>query len=180
MERKLMQELIKWKDSKGRKPLLLEGARQVGKTWLLKEFGKRYYKNVAYVNFQNPSREVVDLFDGSIEPHRIVGMLELYLDMKILANDTLLIFDEVQEAPRALTSLKYFCEDAPEYNVVTTGSLLGIFLHKGTSFPVGKVDSLKLEPLDFEEFLMANGREKMIEYIKENPFKNQFIRIINM
>jgi predicted AAA+ superfamily ATPase len=174
MERKLMSELIKWKDRKGRKPLLLEGARQVGKTWLLKEFGKRYYKNVAYVNFQNPSQEVVDLFNGSIEPKRIVGMLELHLDMKISVTDTLLIFDEVQEVPRALTSLKYFCEDAPEYNVVTAGSLLGIFLHKGTSFPVGKVDTLRLEPLDFEEFLIANGREKMIEYIKENPFENQF------
>jgi predicted AAA+ superfamily ATPase len=106
----------------------LKGARQVGKIWLLKELGKRYYKNVAYVNFQNPSQEIVDLFNGSIEPKRIVGMLELHLDMKISATDTLLIFDEVQEVPRALTSMKYFCEDAPEYNVVTAGSLLGIFL----------------------------------------------------
>jgi predicted AAA+ superfamily ATPase len=177
MERKLMSELLKWKKKKGRKPLLLEGARQVGKTWLLKEFGKRHFKKVAYVNFQNPSREITDLFDGSIEPRRIVGMLELYLDMKISATDTLLFFDEVQEVPRALTSLKYFCEDAPEYFVVTAGSLLGIFLHKGTSFPVGKVDSLRLEPLDFEEFLLANGREKMLDYIKENPFENQFREI---
>ena len=177
MERRLMTELLKWKDKKGRKPLLLEGARQVGKTWLLKEFGKRYFKKVAYINFQNPSREIADLFDGSIEPHRIVGMLELYLGMKISATDTLLFFDEVQEVPRALTSLKYFCEDAPEYFVVTAGSLLGIFLHKGTSFPVGKVDSLRLEPLDFEEFLWANGREKMIDYIKEHPFENQFTEI---
>jgi predicted AAA+ superfamily ATPase len=174
MERKLMAELIKWKDRKGRKPLILEGARQVGKTWLLKEFGKRHFKNIAYINFQNPSREIADLFEGSIEPHRIVGMLELYLDMKISATDTLLVFDEVQEVPRALTSLKYFCEDAPEYNIVAAGSLLGIFLHKGTSFPVGKVDSLRLEPLDFEEFLWANGREKMLDYSKEHPFKNQF------
>jgi len=177
MERKLMSELLKWKDKSGRKPLLLEGARQVGKTYLLKDFGKRYFKNVAYINFQNPSREIAELFDGSIEPHRIVGMLELYLDMKISAADTLLFFDEVQEVPRALTSLKYFCEDAPEYYVVTAGSLLGIFLHKGTSFPVGKVDSLRLEPIDFEEFLWANGREKMIDYIKKNPFENQFKEI---
>lgn len=174
MERKLMSELLKWKDEEGRKPLLLEGARQVGKTWLLKEFGKRYFKNVAYINFQNPTREIVELFEGSIDPRRIVRMLEINLDMKISATDTLLIFDEVQEVPRALTSLKYFCEDAPEYHVATAGSLLGVFLHEGTSFPVGKVDSLKLEPLDFEEFVCANGREKMLAYIKENPFENQF------
>jgi len=177
MERKLMSELLKWKDKSSRKPLLLEGARQVGKTYLLKDFGKRYFKNVAYINFQNPSREIAELFDGSIEPSRIVGMLELYLDMKISATDTLLFFDEVQEVPRALTSLKYFCEDAPEYYVVAAGSLLGIFLHKGTSFPVGKVDSLRLEPLDFEEFILANGREKMLDYVKENPFENHFKEI---
>ncbi|MCL2417569.1 MAG: AAA family ATPase [Bacteroidales bacterium] len=174
MERKLMAELLKWKNDEDRKPLLLEGARQVGKTWLLKEFGKRHFKNVAYVNFQNPKREIVELFEGSIDPRRIVGMLELNLDMKISAKDTLLIFDEVQEVPRALTSLKYFCEDAPEYHVVSAGSLLGVFLHQGTSFPVGKVDSLKLEPLSFEEFLCANGKEKMLDYIKENQFENQF------
>jgi len=169
-----MSQLLEWKENKSRKPLILEGARQVGKTWLLKEFGKRYFQKVAYVNFQNPSREIKELFDGSIEPHRIIGMLELYLDIKISASDTLLFFDEVQEVPRALTSLKYFCENAPEYYLVSAGSLLGIFLHKGTSFPVGKVDSLKLEPLDFEEFLWANGRKKMLDYVKENPFDNQF------
>ena len=174
MERRLMSQLLEWKENKSRKPLILEGARQVGKTWLLKEFGKRYFQKVAYVNFQNPSREITELFDGSIEPHRIIGMLELYLDIKISASDTLLFFDEVQEVPRALTSLKYFCENAPEYYLVSAGSLLGIFLHKGTSFPVGKVDTLKLEPLDFEEFLWANGRKKMLDYVKENPFDNQF------
>jgi predicted AAA+ superfamily ATPase len=99
MERKLMSELIKWKDRKGRKPLLLEGARQVGKTWLLKEFGKRYFKNVAYVNFQNPSQELIDLFNGSIEPQRLITMLELMMNIKISPSETLLIFDEVQEAP---------------------------------------------------------------------------------
>jgi predicted AAA+ superfamily ATPase len=177
MERRLIAQLLAWKESKNRKPLMLEGARQVGKTWLLKEFGKRYFKKVAYVNLQNPSREVAELFDGSIEPHRIVGMLELYLDMKISATDTLLFFDEVQEVPRALTSLKYFCEDAPEYYVVAAGSLLGIFLHKGTSFPVGKVDALRLEPLDFEEFVLANGCKKMLDYIREHPFENKFKEI---
>ena len=177
MERRLMSQLLEWKENKSRKPLILEGARQVGKTWLLKEFGKCYFTKVAYVNFQNPSREITELFDGTIEPQRIIGMLELYLDMKISASDTLLFFDEIQEVPRALTSLKYFCEDAPEYYVVSAGSLLGIFLHKGTSFPVGKVDSLRLEPLDFEEFLWVNGRKKMLDYIKENPFDNQFKEI---
>jgi predicted AAA+ superfamily ATPase len=177
MERRLMTQLLAWKESKNRKPLILEGARQVGKTWLLKEFGNRYFKKVAYINFQNPSREIAELFEGSIDPHRIVGMLELYLDMKISTTDTLLFFDEVQEVPRALTSLKYFCEDAPEYYVVSAGSLLGIFLHKGTSFPVGKIDPLRLDPLDFEEFLWANDRKKMLDYIKENPFENQFKEI---
>ena len=116
MERRLMTQLLAWKERNSRKPLILEGARQVGKTWLLKEFGKRYFKKTAYVNFQNPSREIVELFDGSIEPRRIVGMLELYLDMKISATDTLLFFDEVQEVPCALTSLKYFCEEAGRYS----------------------------------------------------------------
>ena len=144
MERKLMSELLKWKDKSGRKPLLLEGARQVGKTYLLKDFGKRYFKNVAYINFQNPSVELIELFNGSIEPKRIITMLELFLNMKISPSETLLIFDEAQEVPRALTSLKYFYEDAPEYHIAAAGSLLGVFLHKGTSFPVGKVNSLKI------------------------------------
>jgi predicted AAA+ superfamily ATPase len=146
MERKLMSELIKWKDRKGRKPLLLEGARQVGKTYLLREFGKRYFNNVAYINFQNPSQDLINLFNGSIEPQRIITMLELILNMKISPSETLLIFDEAQEAPRALTSLKYFCEDAPEYHIATAGSLLGVFLHKDTSFPVGKVNTMKFYP----------------------------------
>ena len=158
MERKLMSELLRWKENTGRKPLLLEGARQVGKTYLLKEFGRRYFENVAYVNFQNPSEELIDLFNGSIDPRRIITMLELFLGIKIIPGETLIIFDEAQEVPRALTSLKYFCEDAPEYHIATAGSLLAsvgslrVFLHKGTSFPVGKVNSLKLEPIDFEEF----------------------------
>ena len=166
MERKLMSELLKWKDKKGRKPLLVEGARQVGKTYLLKDFGKRYFKNIAYINFQNPSTELIDLFNGSIEPKRIITMLELLLNMKISPCETLIIFDEAQEVPRALTSLKYFYEDAPEYHIAAAGSLLGIFLHKGTSFPVGKVNSLKLEPMNFEEFLWANNRENIVTFLK--------------
>ncbi|MDR2621328.1 MAG: AAA family ATPase [Dysgonamonadaceae bacterium] len=179
MERKLMSELIKWKDRKGRKPLLLEGARQVGKTWLLKEFGKRYFNNVAYINFQNPSQELIDLFNGSINPERIITMLQLLLGITIKSSETLLIFDEIQEVPRALTSLKYFCEDAPEYHIATAGSLLGIFLHKDTSFPVGKVNTLKLEPMDFEEFLWANERENIATFLKSNPFETTFNEILS-
>ena len=178
MERKLMSELLKWKDKNGRKPLLIEGARQVGKTYLLKDFGKRYFKNVAYINFQNPSAELIDLFNGSIDPKRIITMLELFLNMKISTSETLIIFDEAQEVPRALTSLKYFYEDAPEYHIVTAGSLLGVFLHKGTSFPVGKVTSLKLEPMDFEEFLWANNRENIVTFLKSNPNEITFNEIL--
>ncbi|MCL2727191.1 MAG: ATP-binding protein [Bacteroidales bacterium] len=179
MERKLMPELLKWKEGKGRKPLLLEGARQVGKTYLLKDFGRQYFKNVAYINFQNPSEQLIELFNGSIDPKRIITMLELYLNMKISPSDTLLIFDEAQEVPRSLTSLKYFYEDTPEYHIVTAGSLLGIFLHKETSFPVGKVHTLKLEPMDFEEFLWANGRENIVEFLKSNPYETTFNEILS-
>ena len=174
-----MSELLKWKDKSRRKPLLLEGARQVGKTYLLKDFGKRYFKNVAYVNFQNPSAELLDLFNGSIQPKRIITMLELFLNMKISPSETLIIFDEAQEVPRALTSLKYFCEDAPEYHVAAAGSLLGIFLHKDTSFPVGKVNTLKLEPIDFEEFLWANKRENIVTFLKSNPYETTFSEILS-
>ena len=179
MERKLMSDLLQWKDRNGRKPLLLEGARQVGKTWLLKDFGKRHFKNVAYLNFQNPSAEMIDLFNGSIAPRRIVTMLELLLNMKISPSETLMIFDEAQEVPRALTSLKYFHEDAPEHHIAAAGSLLGIFLHKGTSFPVGKVNTLKLEPMDFEEFLWANNRENIASFLKSNPGETTFNEILS-
>ena len=179
MERKLISELLKWKDKSGRKPLLLEGARQVGKTWLLKDFGKRYFKNIAYINFQNPSVELTDLFNGSIAPKRILTMLELFLNMKISPSETLIIFDEAQEVPRALTSLKYFHEEAPEYHIAAAGSLLGIFLHKNTSFPVGKVNSLKLEPLDFEEFLWANHRGNIVTFLKSNPTETTFNEILS-
>ena len=179
MERKLMSELIKWKAKSNRKPLLLEGARQVGKTYLLKEFGKRCFKNVAYINFQNPSTDLIDLFNGSIEPKRIILLLELRLGMKISPTDTLIIFDEAQDVPRALTSLKYFYEDAPEYHIATAGSLLGVFLHKDTSFPVGKVNTMKLEPMDFEEFLWAHNRGNITEYLKTNPDETAFNEILS-
>ena len=154
MYRYALEQLYRWKDSKHRKPLIIEGARQVGKTWLMKEFGRAAYKNTAYINFDSNSR-MAELFSSDLNIERIIMGLELYIGSKLDPENTLIIFDEVQEVPRALTSLKYFCEDAPQYHIVCAGSLLGIALHSGTSFPVGKVDFLKLYPLSFGEFLMA-------------------------
>jgi len=163
-----MKQLIDWKYDKHRKPLVLEGARQTGKTYILQQFGKEHYTNVAYINMENASDKLKQIFDGSISPKRIVQQLEIMFGFVIHPAETLLILDEVQEVPRALTSLKYFCEEAPEYHLVTSGSLLGIFLHPGTSFPVGKVDFLKMQPMDFEEFLIANKEQRLIDFAREN------------
>ena len=148
MIRLALQQLLIWKEKKNRKPLIIEGARQVGKTWLMKEFGKQAYQNTVYINFDSNSR-MKNLFASDLDVKRIVMGLELYVGHKIDPANTLLIFDEVQEVPRALSSLKYFYENAPEYHIVCAGSLLGIALHNGTSFPVGKVEFLKLYPLSF-------------------------------
>lgn len=164
MERLLISQLLKWKDSHGRKPLILEGARQVGKTWLLKEFGRKYFKDVCYINFeQSDVRE--EIFAGDLSPQRIIEQLSIYNGKMIIPEETLIIFDEVQEMPRALTSLKYFCEEAPGYAICCAGSLLGIALHEGTSFPVGKTDFLHLYPMSFKEFLIANGENMLVDYI---------------
>lgn len=164
MERLLIEELVKWKEKKDRKPLILRGARQVGKTWLLKEFGRKFFKNVCYVNFEQ--KDVLSaVFDGVLSPQRIIEQLSIYVGKRITPKDSLLIFDEVQEMPRALTSLKYFAEEAPEYAICCAGSLLGVALHEGTSFPVGKVEFLDLYPLSFREFLMASGEGMLVEYI---------------
>lgn len=164
MERLLIDELLRWKDKRDRKPLILRGARQVGKTWLLKDFGRRFFMNVCYVNFEQ--KDVLSaIFDGTLSPQRIVEQLALYSGQRIKPQETLLIFDEVQEMPRALTSLKYFAEEAPEYAICCAGSLLGVALHEGTSFPVGKVEFLDLYPLSFREFLVANGEEMLVDYI---------------
>jgi predicted AAA+ superfamily ATPase len=169
MKRKLLDKLLEWKQKPKRKPLILEGARQVGKTYLLRDaFAAEHYKSVAYLNLQNPSPEVKELFEGDISPKRIISQLELLLGVEIEPAETLIILDEIQEVPRALTSLKYFYEEAPEYHVAVAGSLLGVFLHQGASFPVGKVETLRLEPMDFEEFLWANGKEKLTKYLHEN------------
>lgn len=167
MYRYLIEDLKKWKHKKSRLPLILKGARQVGKTWLLNEFGKTCFEDVLYINFENASN-LEELFNGVIEPQRIIDMLGALHGRKIIPENTLLIFDEVQEIPRALTALKYFAENAPEYPICCAGSLLGVALHKGTSFPVGKVDFLNLQPLTFEEFLISNGEEVLCEFIKNS------------
>lgn len=164
MERLLINELQKWKEKSDRKPLILRGARQVGKTWLLKDFGKKSFKDVCYINFEQ--KDVLGaIFEGTLSPKRIIEQLSVYSGKKILPEETLIIFDEVQEMPRALTSLKYFAEEAPEYAICCAGSLLGVALHEGTSFPVGKVEFLDLYPLSFREFLLANGEGMLIDYI---------------
>ena len=164
MERLLISQLLKWKESHSRKPLVLEGARQVGKTWLLKEFGRKYFKDVCYINFEQ-SDVLGEVFAGDLSPQRIIEQLSIYNGKLIEPEQTLIIFDEVQEMPRALTSLKYFCEEAPEYVICCAGSLLGIALHEGTSFPVGKTDFLHLYPLSFKEFLIANEEKMLVDYI---------------
>lgn len=155
--------------SKRRKPLIIEGARQVGKTWLMKEFGNQAYTDTVYINFDSNS-QMAELFASDLDANRIITGMELYASHKINPDGTLLIFDEVQEVPRALTSLKYFYENAPQYHIIYAGSLLGIALHEGTSFPVGKVDFLKLYPLSFSEFLTANGKEQFAELLKKAGF----------
>ena len=159
MYRTAIETLFRWKQSKHRKPLIIEGARQVGKTWLMKEFGRQAYADTVYINFDSNSR-MTELFASDLDTERLMMGLELYAGRKIDPDQSLLIFDEVQEVPRALASLKYFCENTPQYHIICAGSLLGIALHEGTSFPVGKVDFLKLHPLSFKEFLMATDKER--------------------
>ena len=169
MYRIAIEKLLKWKQSKYRKPLIIEGARQVGKTWLMKEFGRIAYADTVYINFDSNSR-MAELFASDLDTDRLILGLELYAGRKIDPDNALLIFDEVQEVPRALTSLKYFHENAPQYHIVCAGSLLGIALHQGTSFPVGKVDFLKLYPLSFREFLMAIGQEQFAKLLDTQDF----------
>ncbi len=170
MYRIAMEKLLKWKQNKRRKPLIIEGARQVGKTWLMKEFGRQAYNDTVYINFDSNSR-MAELFASDLDTNRLIMGLELYVGRKIDPDHALLIFDEVQEVPRALTSLKYFYENAPQYHIVCAGSLLGIALHQGTSFPVGKVDFLKLYPLSFKEFLMATDKERFADLLDARDFQ---------
>ncbi len=164
MKRFILDELIKWKESKNRKPLILKGARQVGKTYILKQFGDMYYESVAYFNFDH-DKDLYNLFKNTKSPNRIIEQLAFIYGKAILKEKTLIIFDEIQECPDALNSLKYFNEEANEYHIVCAGSLLGIRLSH-TSFPVGKVDFLNMYPMTFSEFLIANGNENLVEYLK--------------
>lgn len=169
MERLLMSDLVAWKDSRRRKPLILNGARQVGKTWLLKEFGRQCFKNVVYVNFDSNPRMVAQ-FETDYDVNRILDALRIETHEPIAAGETLVILDEIQECPRALTSLKYFCEDAREYHVVAAGSLLGVSFHEGTGYPVGKVNTLDLYPMSFREFLDAVGEGMLRKLVDAGDF----------
>ncbi len=167
MFRYKMNELIKWKESKDRKPLIIRGARQVGKTWLMREFGKNYYEKCAYINFDENKR-MEGLFSNGFDIERIIQGLKIESGVNIEPENTLIIFDEVQETPKALTALKYFYENANQYHIVAAGSLLGVAMHEGTSFPVGKVDFIDLYPLNFYEFLDALGEKEILKLIKNN------------
>lgn len=170
MKRKLLENLIEWKNRKAHKPLILEGARQVGKTWLMREFGKTQYKKVAYINFDR-NLKMRETFETDLDTKRLITAIGLDAEFKITPEDTLIIFDEIQECPRAITSLKYFNEDAPEYDIIAAGSLLGVAHHTGTGFPVGKVEFLRLYPLSFMEFLEAMDKEQYVELIEKQDFE---------
>lgn len=180
MERALMKKLVEWKDSPVRKPLILKGARQVGKTWLMQEFGKKYFKKTAYVNFDhNPVMQ--HIFDQDFDIQRILMAINIETGVVVTPRDTLIIFDEVQEAPAAISALKYFCENGPEYPVIAAGSMLGVALHEGISYPVGKVNTLSLYPLSFYEFLMAQGEEGLARLLDDrdmemmNAFHDKYV-----
>lgn len=175
MERLLMKDLVEWKNKSRRKPLVIHGARQVGKTWIMKEFGKRYYENCVYISFDNNER-MKHTFELDFDIDRIISALKIESGCNFEVKNTLLIFDEIQEVPKAMTALKYFYENAPEYAIVAAGSLLGMALHEGTSFPVGKVDFMNLYPLNFREFLMAVGEIPLAELLgkKDYDLQNTF------
>ena len=165
MERLIMHKLLDWKNSPYRKPLILKGVRQVGKTWVLKEFGKRYYENVAYFNFDE-NEEYKQFFETTKDVDRILQNLMLASGENIAPEKTLIIFDEVQGCPKVINSMKYFCENAPQYHIACAGSLLGITLAKPSSFPVGKVNFMQIDPMTFTEFLFANGDENLANYLE--------------
>ena len=168
MEREISKRLKKWKESKNRKTLIIHGARQVGKTYIIKKFGKENYENLIYVNFEM-NQELSSQISESIDAKYIINKLELFYGEKIIPGKTLIFFDEIQANERALTSLKYFYEEAPEYHVIAAGSLLGIAINrKNYSFPVGKVQMINMYPLSFKEFLVAVGRENLIEEIQKH------------
>ncbi|OFX34251.1 MAG: ATPase [Bacteroidetes bacterium GWA2_32_17] len=170
MERLLIKKLETWKNKKNRKPIIIRGARQVGKTWLMKYFGKKSFKNVAYINFES-QEHLKNIFLEDFNIQRIMRAIKLATGVTPIAGKTLIIFDEIQAADRGVTVLKYFCEDAPEFHVVAAGSLLGMALHKNTSFPVGKVEFLDLYPMNYFEFLKAMGESDLAELVKDGDWK---------
>lgn len=170
MDRDKLHDLIEWKNSSTRKPLIVRGARQVGKTWLIKEFGRTQYRQCIYVNFENATN-LQDIFLRDFDINRIIQTLQIYTQTQIAAEDTLIVFDEVQAAERGLTSLKYFCENAPQYHIVAAGSLLGMGLHSQVSFPVGKVNFMDLRPLSFYEFLRAMNEGFLVETLLKGDWK---------
>lgn len=169
MKRKIYQQLLQWKNSKDRKPLMVLGARQVGKTWIMRHFGENEYAKMVYVNCEDEPR-IKQLFDLDYNIDRILITLQAITGTKITQGDTLIILDEIQEISRGLHSLKYFCEKAPEYHIMVAGSLLGVTLGKGESFPVGKIDILNMYPIDFEEFLDATGNEGWTEILRSKDW----------
>lgn len=182
MYRYAINDLIDWKNSPNHMPLIIKGARQVGKTWLMQEFGKTQYEKVAYISFDSNPR-LDTLFNKDFNIKRLIDGLNIEVGFNITPKDTLIIFDEIQENPLALTSLKYFCENAPEYDIVAAGSLLGVAHHKGTGFPVGKVEYLNLYPLSFKEFLLAMNENQILEIIDKKDFEMQKVfkdRIIDL
>jgi predicted AAA+ superfamily ATPase len=183
MERELLKSLFQWKNRADRKPLIIRGARQVGKTWLLKEFGKMYYKNIAYINFET-AKSLHRIFESGFEVDKLIMALKIETDTEIMAGETLIILDEIQECEAALTSLKYFYENANQYHIAAAGSLLGVSLHKNRSFPVGKVDFLDLHPLHFLEFLEAMNELPLLDLLQKKNwdlitgFKAKYIYLL--
>ena len=170
MERNLFVKLEQWKNKKKRKPLIIQGARQVGKTWIMKEFGARYFKDTVYINFDN-NEIMKKVFEIDFDISRIIAAIKIEYGKSFHPEETLIIFDEIQEAPKALASLKYFNENAPQYAIIAAGSLLGVALHEGTSFPVGKVDFMHLYPLNFYEFICALGENQLAQLLLSNDYE---------
>ena len=183
MERLQFDKLTIWKNSRDRKPLIIRGARQVGKTWLIKEFGKKEYSQTAYLNFES-SKSLKNLFAIDFDIQRIITAIQIETDVQIDATNTLIIFDEIQECEGALNSLKYFFENAPQYHIIAAGSLLGVTLHQHTSFPVDKVDFLELYPLNFAEFLLALNKKSLYNLLLSRDwelitsFKSKYIELL--
>jgi predicted AAA+ superfamily ATPase len=183
MKREAIDSLKKWKNKKDRKPLIIQGARQVGKTWLMKEFGRLEFKQTAYFNFE-VTKELHSIFANGFQTQKIINSLNIFCGFNIESNNTLIIFDEIQSCPEAINALKYFQEDSPEYAIMAAGSLLGVAIHQGSSFPVGKVEFMTLYPLNFHEFLMALNKQellKLLENADEAMIKilsNQFIELL--